>query len=93
MPSSSTETPPVSEKLFQSADIFLCAFLLTQGIELNHVERLPGTQKCTFFFKKNSEAEISELVRMYWSNEPISIVPSRLLHSLRHLKAMIYKLS
>jgi hypothetical protein len=74
-------------KNYQTSDIYTCAYLLAQGIALRGCERQPDG-RLVFHFDKT--ADIDGLLRRYWSNEPIPIVPAQLFSALRHLKSLLH---
>ena len=72
-----------------STDIYLCSFCLSMGAVLERVER-DESGRVHFLLHAEGSKGMDELVRLYWSNEPVPIVPSRLLGSLKHLKGLLY---
>jgi len=74
---------------FDSTDIYLCSFLVTRGAVLDGVER-DASGKVRFLLHAESKGVLDEWVRAYWSSEPVLLVPSRLLGSLKHLKSLLH---
>lgn len=74
---------------FDSSDIYLCSYLVARGAVLDGVER-ETTGKVRFLLHAETRAALDEWVRLYWSNEEVLLVPSRLLSSLKHLKSLLH---
>jgi hypothetical protein len=72
---------------YETEDIHVCAFLLCQGASLDGLER-ERSGRVRFHIKRTEN--IDELLRIYWSNDAIAIVPSRLFASLKHLKSLVH---
>lgn len=75
-----------SNTRYESFDIYVCAFLLASGARLEGIEREGGRVR----FLVSSETGLKDLLDGYWSNQPISTVPSALFASLKHLKGLIH---
>lgn len=68
---------------YRTTDIYLACFLLHCEVVLVGCRRL-SPKKSEFHFA--ADARLHQLLRLYWSGERTSLVPSRLLTSLRYLK-------
>lgn len=75
------------QQRFESSDIYLSAYLLSQGATLEGVRR-GADNKVTFLLQR--ESAFSDLLTAYWSNEPVSVVPAQLYASLKFLKSLLY---
>ncbi len=72
---------------YDSTDIYVTAFLVSQGAELNGTERSPDGR--VHFLLRRVEG-MDELLQAYWSNKPVPVVPSQLYGSLKFLKSVIH---
>ena len=72
---------------FESADLYLCAFLVSQGARLDGTTRDPRER---VFFSLRREEGMDELLQQYWSNQPLLLTPSQLFSALKHLKSLIH---
>jgi hypothetical protein len=70
--------------LHKTCDPYLASFLSSQKAVLAGGARL-GPKKVEFRFV--ADRRLHDLLRLYWSNEPVLIVPSRLMDCLRTLKS------
>ena len=68
-------------------DIYLSAFLVSQGAQLETTKRDPDGR--IHFFLRGME-KMDELQRAYWSNTPVAVVPAQLFASLKYLKGLIH---
>ena len=71
---------------FESSDIYLSSYLLSQGARLQGVER--DKERMTFLIVR--EEGLDELLKAYWSNEPVTVIPAQLYASLKFLKSLLY---
>lgn len=74
-----TDTPP----LYPTNDAYLGSFLLSQGAVLAGFTRL-GPKTVEFRFA--ADRRLHDLLRLYWSGQPVLVVPARLHAALRLLK-------
>lgn len=65
-------------------DPYLASFLLSQKGQLVSSRRV-GPKTVEFRFA--ADRRLHDLLRLYWSQEPVLLVPSRLLDALRLLKS------
>lgn len=72
---------------FETHDLGLAAYLLTQGIELAGTQA--DTEKRTTFFFQNS-AELTHLYHQYWSNQAL-VNPIEYSFKIRFLKKLIFQ--
>ena len=66
-------------------DPLLAAFLDSQGAVLESCERL-RPKKVAYRF--SADQRLHGLLRLYWSGQPVPIVPGRFAASLRKLKSL-----
>ena len=66
-------------------DPLLAAFLDSQGAVLESCERL-RPKKVAYRF--SADLRLHGLLRLYWSGQPVPIVPGRFAASLRKLKSL-----
>ncbi len=69
--------------LYRTTDIYLASFLVTQGAELTGHERL-GPKRTEYRFVAGRP--LHEQLRLYWSGEPVLLVPWVLLATLHRLR-------
>ena len=70
---------------YETHDIHLASFLLCQGGKLVAYDRL-GPRRHAFVFA--TDAKLHEMLRLYWSNVPVSFIPSALFSSLGRLRSL-----
>jgi len=70
--------------LYKTTDTYLSSFLRSQGGLLVGCQRLTP-KKVEFWFV--ADRRLHGLLRLYWSGEPVLLVPYRLLEALRRLKS------
>ena len=70
-----------------STDIYVSAYLISQGATLDGTERTPDGR---VHFHLRRVDGMDELLQAYWSNKPVSVVPSQLYGSLKFLKSVIH---
>lgn len=68
----------------RTTDAYLASFLLSQGALLADSERLTP-KKVEYRFA--ADRRLHGLLRLYWSEAPVLLVPSRLLNAHRLLKS------
>ena len=76
-----------SQLRFESSDIYLSAYLVSQGAKLEGVERDKDNR---MVFLIGREDNLDSLLRDYWSNEPVTVIPSQLFAGLKFLKSLLY---
>lgn len=69
--------------LYRTNDPYLAAFLVSEGAPLAGRTRL-GPKRVEFRFE--ADERLHHLLRLYWSGQPLFLVPSGLFRSLRRLK-------
>ena len=74
-------TPPIHTV----TDPILAGFLDSQGAVLESCERL-RPKKVAYRF--DADQRLHGLLRLYWSGQPVPIVPGRFAASLRKLKSL-----
>lgn len=74
---------PMSASQYKTTDTALSSFLLSQGAVLAGCQRVTR-KKVEFRFV--ADRRLHGLLRLYWSNEPVLLVPARLMKAHRHLK-------
>jgi hypothetical protein len=70
--------------LHRTCDTYLASFLTSQKAVLAGCTRL-SPKKVEFRFV--ADRRLHDLLRLYWSGEPVWLVPSRLLEAHRTLKS------
>jgi hypothetical protein len=68
---------------YKTTDVYLSAFLLSEGAALQGRTRL-APKRVEFRFR--ADERLHELLRWYWRGQPLPLVPARLFASLRTLK-------
>lgn len=76
----------MSSSHHETSDIYLAAYLLSRGATFVRCERV-GLRRNHFFFV--ADAKLHELLRLYWMNVPMTIVPAHLFAALRRLKSLV----
>lgn len=71
--------------LYETSDVYLASFLLCQGATLHSYEHA-SPRRVVFRFA--TDEHFHALLRLYWSNAPVTIVPLALFTSLRRLKSL-----
>ena len=71
--------------LHATTDPLLAGYLDAQGAALDHCQRL-GPKKVAYRFV--ADERLHGLLRLYWSGQPVPMVPGRFAESLRKLKRM-----
>lgn len=69
----------------ETPDIYLAAYLLSQGATFVSCRRV-GLRRNIFSFV--ADEKLHELLRLYWRQQPMSLVPALLFSSLRRLKSI-----
>lgn len=75
--------PAVNPASYLTTDIYLAAFLDHKGIDLLGLRRL-GPKKVEFRFA--TDRETHNLIRLFGSDQFVSVIPRELFGSLRRLK-------
>ena len=78
------------ETHLDTADIYVSAYLISQGAELDGTERTPDGR--VHFHLRRIEG-MDKLTQVYWSNKPTSVVPAQLFSALKFLKSIIHSQS
>ena len=71
---------------YETSNVYLASFLRCQGMKLDGFERV-SPRRVQFRFVAHEK--IHELLRLYWGNVPLPLVPAALFASLRDLKSLI----
>jgi hypothetical protein len=71
---------------YGTSNVYLASFLLCQGADFLGFER-PSRRRFVYHF--SADEKLHELLRLYWSATPISLVPDALFGSLRRLKSLV----
>ena len=71
---------------YETSDVYLAAFLLCMGAKFLGFSR-PSKRRVLFQFR--SDEQLHELLRLYWKNGEVSLIPARLFGSLRRLKGIV----
>jgi hypothetical protein len=66
-------------------DPYLASFVLSQGAVLTGITRLKP-KKTEFRFV--ADRQLHDLLRLYWSGEPLPLTPARLFKTLRYVKSL-----
>jgi hypothetical protein len=66
--------------------LYLAAFLLSQGIRLAGCDR-SNPHRLRFFFP--ASARLHGLLRIYWSRQPIPLVPADFFRSFQRFKTLV----
>ncbi len=69
--------------LYRTTDIYLSSFLVTRGAAFVNHQRL-GPKKTEYRFAANRA--LHDQLRLYWSGEPVLLVPWHLLATLHRLR-------
>lgn len=72
---------------FETRDLGLAAYLLTQGIELAGTQA-DSDKRTTFYFQNSSE--LTRLYHQYWSNQSL-VNPINYSFKIRFLKKLIFQ--
>lgn len=75
------------DQIYESSDLFLTAFLLAKGLQLNRTRKL--TPQKVFFVLEGCPAR-EKLVADYYSGRAL-VDPLRYQNELRNLKSLIYE--
>lgn len=75
----------MTTSLHETSDIYLACFLLSQGATFDHCERV-GLRRNKFYFL--ADDTLHRLLRLYWMNTPMTLVPNQLFAALRQLKSL-----
>ena len=67
-----------------TTDPYLASFLTSQKAQLAGCKRV-GPKKVEFRFV--AERRLHDLLRLYWSNEPVLCVPARIMDAMRTIKS------
>jgi hypothetical protein len=70
---------------YETSDIYLAAYLLSQGATFVNCRRV-GPRRNVFSFA--ADEKLHELLRLYWMNGPMTLVPGQLFAALRRLKSL-----
>ena len=81
---------PVHPSCYETFDVYLASYLLSQGAILQGHERV-GKRRTLFRFA--SDEKLHELLRLYWRRLPMPVVPADLFAALRRLKSLIRRRS
>jgi hypothetical protein len=73
----------MTEPLYKTTDVYLSAFLLSEGAKPEGRTRL-APKRVEFRFR--ADERLHELLRLYWRGRPLLVVPARLFGALRTLK-------
>jgi len=76
-----------NETHLDQTDIYVAAFLLSQGGQLDGTERTPDGR--VHFLMRRMEG-MDELLQLYWSNKPVAVIPAQLFSSLKYCKGIIH---
>src|SRR5438105_283061 len=76
-------SPRMTIPLYRTIDPYLASFLLSEGGSLEGTARL-GPKTMEFCFA--AHRDLHELLRLYWSGQPLCLVPARLFRALQILK-------
>ncbi|MGL4554077.1 MAG: hypothetical protein ACRC33_23185 [Gemmataceae bacterium] len=69
---------------YRTRDIYLASFLIAEDAEVLYIKRLgPKTVEVCFA----SGWRLHELLRFYWSNRPLSVIPLKLFDALKVVKS------
>jgi len=75
-----------SAQVFETRDLYLAAFLETQGFQLLEVRRELDSRRCVFVFSDRRDRE--EMIASYWADAP---VPARsFVAACKELKQRVY---
>lgn len=78
----------MSPSHYETSDIHLASFLLCQGANLLNCQRVSARRN---LFTFSSDVKLHEMLRLYWSNVPITFVPALLVSSFQRLKSLARK--
>jgi hypothetical protein len=70
---------------YETPDVYIAAFLLSQGAKFISVTRV-GRRRNIFRFE--SSEMLHELLRLYWRQDPYRLAPAQLFAALRRLKSV-----
>ncbi|MGL4553344.1 MAG: hypothetical protein ACRC33_19430 [Gemmataceae bacterium] len=70
--------------LYRTRDIYLASFLISEEAEVLSIMRLgPKTVEVCFA----TDWRLHELLRFYWSERPLSVIPLKLFDALKVVKS------
>lgn len=75
---------PLSDPLYVTTDWYLASFVLSQGVPLVGYRRI-APKRVVFSFP--ADPRLHGLLRLYWSVEPVLVVPVFLFEAHRRLKS------
>lgn len=75
----------MNHSLHETSDVYLAAYLLSQGATFTGCRRV-GRRRNVFSFV--ADEKLHELLRLYWRNMPIALVPAQVFGCLRRLKSI-----
>ena len=70
---------------YTTRDFYLASFVLSEGGALTGVKRL-GPKRVEFRFV--ADRWLHQLLRLYWSGEPVWVKPIKLFSALKELKSL-----
>ncbi len=79
----------ISPSIFATTDIYAASFAISQGVRLEGCDRR-DSRRVVFLLERN--AKLDGLLENYWNGEPVTVVPSQLFASLKHLKSLLHSL-
>lgn len=74
-------------QIIDLSDVYATAWLVSQGTQLVGTERAPDGRM--HFLLRRMEG-VDELLKAYWQNTPIPVVPAQLYGSLKYLKSLLH---
>jgi hypothetical protein len=72
--------------LYETSDHYLASFLLSQGVTLSEVVRV-GKRRTVFRFAATEATH--ELLRQYWRQQEMRLIPLRLFTAHQRIKSII----
>jgi hypothetical protein len=76
----------MTPSLYETSNVYLASFLYSQGITLDGFTR-PSARRVVYRFL--ADETLHELLRLYWGNFPLPIVPTSLFDALQNLKRLV----
>jgi hypothetical protein len=71
---------------YETSNVYLASFLLYLGAVFIGFERV---SKRRFLFRFRADEKLHEILRLYWRNTEVPLIPARLFGRLRRLKGLV----
>src|SRR5262249_10159020 len=78
-----------SSSHYETSNVYLASFLLSQGVALDGFSYVSARRVQYRFI---ATEKLHQLLRVYWGNLPMALVPSMLFSSLQRLKSLVRRI-